>query len=361
MADRKKNGTLKIVDVSGSHFEMGVQYGEACPEISDMVEMTYQLFGGRNETKAILNKYIPLYLSYMEKYAPEIVEEMRGMAEGANVNFQDIIFLNITYEISVPSVMGGCTAFAASGEATANGELITGQNLDHIEHWTDYMVLLKMKPADGPGIMAVTAAGCLSLIGINSAGISVNINLLRNNESLEPAGGVPTHIILRKVFMSENLGEAIYTIASAEGRSPKNYLIASKQEGIFDLETTTNDVDVQFPERGILTHTNHFKADRFKSTDLAPLLVPDAYIRSQKLSNLMEGQRGNISVDVMKQFLQDHSNYPNAVCRHQNPKALLPIEKIMKTLISIINCPEKQKVYIAAGNPCESEYFEYRL
>jgi isopenicillin-N N-acyltransferase-like protein len=361
MSDREKKGTLKIVDVSGSNYEMGVQYGKACPEISGMLDMTCQLFGGIDKTKSILEKYIPMYLPYIEKYAPEIVEEMKGMAEGANVNFQDILFLNITYEISVPSVMGGCTAFAASGEATASGELITGQNLDHIEPWKDYMILLKMKPADGPSIMAVTAAGCLSLIGINSAGISININLLRNNDSLEPAGGVPTHVILRKMFMSENLGETISTIASAEGRSPKNYLVAGNREGIIDIETTTDDLEIQFPDRGMLTHANYFKTDRFKSTDIAPLLVPDAYIRSSKLSHLMERHYGNITVDVMKQLLQDHSNYPNSICRHQDQKALLPIERIMKTLISIINFPAEQKAYIANGNPCESEYFEYRL
>ena len=361
MSDRKNMGNLKVVDVSGSYYEMGFQYGKACPEISGMLDMTYQLFGGRNKTKSILEKYIPMYLPYTEKYAPGIVEEMRGIAAGANVDFQDIFFLNITYEISVPSVMGGCTAFAALGEATANGNLITGQNFDYIEPWEEFIILLRMKPTDSPSIMAVTSAGCLCLFGINSAGISVNLNLLRNKESLEPMAGVPTHVILRRLFMSENLGETITIIASAEGRSAKNYLVANNQEGIIDIETTTNDMEIQFPERGMLTHANHFKTDRFKSTDLAPLLVPDAYIRSYKLFHLMEQNYGHISIDVMKQLLQEHSNYPNSICRHPDQKALLPIARMMKTLISIISCPEEKKAYIAIGNPCESGYFEYRL
>jgi isopenicillin-N N-acyltransferase-like protein len=361
MSDREKKGMLKIVEVGGSHYEMGFQYGKSCPEITEMLDKTFQLFGGRDRTRSIAEKYISLYLPNTEKYAPEIAEEMRGMADGAKVNLQDILFLNITYEISVPSVMGGCTSFAASGEATVNGKIIAGQNLDHVEFWQDYMILLKMNPADSPKIMAVTAAGCLSLIGINSAGISVNINLLRNKESLEPAGGVPTHIILRKIFMSENLGQSIAAIASAEGRSAKNYLETNKQGDIIDVETTANDMEIQFPERGMLTHANYFKTDRFKSTDLAPLLVPDAYVRSYRLFQLMEQHYGNISVDIMKQLLQDHSNYPNSICRHPDQKALLPIAQIMKTLISIISCPEEQKAYIAYGNPCESEYVEYRL
>ena len=361
MTERKKSVKLKIVEVSGSHYEMGFQYGKACPEIPDMLVMTYGLFGGREKIQGFLDTTIPVYLSHTEQYASEIVEEMRGMADGSGLAFEDILFLNITYEISVESVMGGCTSFAAAGEVTANGKQLAGQNIDHIEHWTDYLILLKMKPADGPEVMAVTANGCLTLTGINSAGISVNMNLLRNNESMEPKGGVPTHVILRKILMSETLGEAIYAIASAEGRSPKNYLVTSVNEGIIDVETTMTDADIQYPENGILTHANHFKAERFKSSDLAPVLVPDSYIRSQKMFHLMDEHRGNISVDLMKQFFQDHSNYPNAICRHRNPKGLLPISRIMKTLISIISCPEEQKVYIAAGNPCETEYVEYRM
>ncbi|HEY96026.1 MAG TPA: hypothetical protein G4O15_13930 [Dehalococcoidia bacterium] len=361
MSDIKNKGKIKIVDVGGSHYEMGFQYGKTCPEISGMLDLTYRIYGGKDEIQSIVEKYIPMYLPYTEKYAPEIVEEMRGMADGANVNLQDIIFLNITYEISVPFVMNGCTAFAAVGEATTNGELIAGQHFDHVEPWREFMILLRMKPADGPDIMAVTAAGCLGLVGFNSAGVSVNLNLLRNKDSLKPAGGVPTHVMLRKLLMSENLGEAITLIASAEGRSAKNYLLASSQGDIIDVETTRDDLEILYPEKEILTHANCFETDRFKSTDLAPLLVPDSYIRSHTLFRLMERHYGQISVDTMKQCLQNHNNYPNSICRHPNPKAPLPISRMMKTLYSIISCPKEQKAYIAYGNPCDTEYFEYIL
>lgn len=361
MSEQKNVRTLKTVEVSGSHYEMGYQYGRSCPEISNMLDLTYELFGDRDTAKSIFEKYVAMYLPLTEKYAPDIIEEMKGMAEGANVRFEDIFSLNITYEISVPSVMGGCTSFAAFGEAAADGKLIAGQNLDHIEPWQDYLVLLKMKPSDGPDIMAVTAPGCLDLIGINSAGISVNMNLLRTGTSIEPSSGVPTHVILRKLFMSEHLAEAVAAIASAGGRSAKNYLITKAGEGMVDIETTANDMEILFPEKGMLTHTNHFTAERFKSADLAPLIVPDAYIRSHRIHRLMERDYGHVSVDTMKEVLRDHTGYPDSICRHPDSKALLPIARIMKTLISIISCPGERKVYVAAGNPCDTEYVEYRM
>ena len=222
MSVNKEKKKLKIVEVSGSHYEMGLQYGKACPEISDMLELARQLFGDKGTADNIQDRYVPMYLPYLENYAPEIVEELKGMAEGAGVSFSDIMLLNITYKISVQSVMEGCTSFAAMGKATAGGKLISGQNINHIEPWLKHMIMLKMRSNEGPDIMAVTVPACLTLTGINSAGIAINMNLMRNQSSLKVTGGVPTHVMLRKLFMSERLGDAIATIANAEGRSPKN-------------------------------------------------------------------------------------------------------------------------------------------
>ncbi len=361
MSSSKERRQLKVVEVNGNPYEMGFQYGAACPEITGMLDMTYQLFGGRDKAQNIEKEFIPMYLPAIEKYAPEIVEEMKGMAEGAKVDFPDIFFLNMTYEITIPSVMGGCTVFAAAGEATADGEVITGQNFDYAQPWEEFMILLRMKPTNRPRILAVTSAGCLPLFGLNSAGISINLNLLRNKDSLTPKNGVPTHVILRKVFMSENIGEAIMIITAAKEKAAKNYLLTDRQGNIINIETTANDLNILYPEKGILTHANHFKTERFKSADLAPLLLPDSYTRGQRLYLLMNDYYGQLSVDLMEQLLQDHSNLPNSICRHLDPRAPLPFSRTMKTLVSLISCPKEQKAYIALGNPCENEHIEYHL
>lgn len=360
MTDSKNSNRMKVVEAGGTPYEMGFQYGEACPEISAMLDGVYNMFGGREKTLEMADKYIPLYLPAAEAYAPEIVEEMKGMAAGAKVDFRDIFFLNITYELAVPSVMG-CTSYAIAPEATADGEIIAGQNFDYVSVWQDSMVLLKMRPSGGPAMMAFAPVGCLGLIGFNSAGISLNLNLVRNKSSLSPVGGVPSHIILGKVLSSENLGQAIGFIATAEGRSAKNYLLTSARGDIVDVEATADDVDISYPEDGILTHANHFKTERFKPDDLAPVQFPDSYVRSRRLLDLLKSHHGHLSVEVIQELLQDHNNYPNSICRHPDAQNPFPMARMMKTLVSIISCPGKQKAWIALGNPCESEYLEYGL
>ncbi|HSW57708.1 MAG TPA: C45 family peptidase, partial [Dehalococcoidales bacterium] len=252
-------------------------------------------------------------------------------------------------------------SFAFDGNAAKGGQVIAGQNFDFMADWQDILVLLKIKPDRGPGILALAPAGGLGLVGLNSAGITLNLNLLRNQSSLNPQGGVPTHIILRKVLTSQNLSEAIRKIATAEKRSAKNYLLTSAQGDIINLETTADDLDVSYAEKGILTHANYFKSERFRSTDLAGKFWPDAYIRSQRLLQLMSVLHGRLSVEVMQELLQDHNNYPNSICRHPDPENPIAAARMIKTLVSLISCPQERRIYLAQGNPCEYEYEEYTL
>jgi isopenicillin-N N-acyltransferase like protein len=360
MRDIQGSRRIKVVEIRGSPYEMGFQYGSACPEMGTFLDITMQGFGGRDKAREIAAKFIPLYLPAAQEYAPELLEEMKGMADGAGLEFNDVFFLNITYEISVPSLMG-CTSFAMTGTATAQGETIAGQNFDFLNSWEDIMVLLKIKPERGPRILAIGPAGAPGLFGFNSAGIALNLNLLRNKESLDPAGGVPSHIILRKALSSETIGEAIGTIASAGRRSAKNYLLSSHQGDIVDVELTSRDIDIQFTEEDIVVHTNYFKSERFKSTDLAPISWPDSYIRYQRLLRLIKQHRGDLSIDLMKQLLQDHNNYPNSICRHPDPKNPLPMGRILKTLVSFICSPKEQKACICLGNPCTNGFAEFYL
>ena len=81
MSGNKGKRELKVVEVSGNPYEIGFQYGTACPEIRTMLDITCQVFGGWDTVRELAEKYIPVYLPAAEEYAPEIVDEMRGLLE----------------------------------------------------------------------------------------------------------------------------------------------------------------------------------------------------------------------------------------------------------------------------------------
>jgi isopenicillin-N N-acyltransferase-like protein len=356
VAENKSQRRIKQIEVSGTPYEMGFQYGSACPEIRKVFDITRKLLDLEQDAAiSLTSKYIP----FIEEYSPDIANEMKGMAEGAKVDWREIIFLNIWYELSSRGVMG-CTSFAASGEATSNGELIIGQNLDMTPEWNEMLVLLRMKPTKGPRILALTIEGLLGLISLNSAGLALDGNMLAHRDLMGFAEGVPHMVWQRKAQSSENIGKAIGAIAIAKKTGVAvNTLLGSQEGDILDIEVTPDDLGFLYPQKGWIVHSNHFYTDRFKNRDLMGTIYPDSYVRSHRLATLMERHWGKLYVAVMKKLLNDHNNYPDSICRHVDPG--VPLKLQMKTVASLISYPKEQKMYIAHGNPCQNEYIEYKL
>ena len=88
-----------LVRVSGTHREMGRQIGEACrPQVQHSIADAHVLIDAAYDqleltwegAKIQSHKYLP----FAEERYPKYVDEMRGIAEGANVAFDDVMTLN---------------------------------------------------------------------------------------------------------------------------------------------------------------------------------------------------------------------------------------------------------------------------
>jgi isopenicillin-N N-acyltransferase like protein len=360
MAGRTKdNRIIKVVEVSGTYFEMGLQYGRACPEIKEMVGIMCQLL--ETDFQELVT-FSASYLPAIQGYDQHLLDEIKGIAEGAKVDIEEIVLLTAWYEMSIfkaASALAGCTSFAAGGEATADSELIVGQNWDMAPPLENMLVLLKMKPNDGMSIMALAAAGSLGLIGLNSAGISVNGNMLMHRDYTSPRGIVPHNVIARKTIESRSLSKAISAVAAAKRGPAVHQLFGSSQGDVISIEVTPDDLGFLYPVDDIFTHSNNFATERFKAGDIMARCIPDSFLRVKKLDNLMRKHKGSLSVDLMKDLLQNHNNFPDSICRHPDEELVPSLQ--LKTVASIITQPKEQKMHIAIGSPCENEYIEYRL
>src|SRR5689334_15611022 len=133
-----------LLKVSGSHYSIGLQIGEALhdliPRVIDQIfqhELTAnaQTADGkivaalpslsRSAILARTHDFLPLF----EQYCPLMVEELRGIAKGAQISFEEALLLQIRGEI-IYATVGGCTSFVFSRNVTKNGALIAGQNWD---------------------------------------------------------------------------------------------------------------------------------------------------------------------------------------------------------------------------------------
>ena len=119
--------TFPLLEVTGSAYEMGYQHGaQATSLIERYLRLTERLTGKPRDQ---LCRNAMTLLPYMTALSPTFVEEVRGLAAGADISLDEAVLCQARAEAGrVPE--GGCTAFAITGSATADGQTLAGQNQD---------------------------------------------------------------------------------------------------------------------------------------------------------------------------------------------------------------------------------------
>src|SRR6266516_4121852 len=101
----------------------------------------------------------PRWVPIIDNYAgSDILDEVRGIAEGARVPFEDILALNGRGELSHGDVFldesrDACSSFALTSEATGDGHVYCGQNWDWRVGARDTVIMLRVVQPPKPTII----------------------------------------------------------------------------------------------------------------------------------------------------------------------------------------------------------------
>ena len=109
-----KTSRFPVIEVAGSHREMGRQIGEATRDsIRELVEVvTDRINVGRATHKQITNEQAlevaRTSIAYAAEYAPELMDEVEGVAEGADLTVDQMMLVNVRNQVPA-AVDGACT------------------------------------------------------------------------------------------------------------------------------------------------------------------------------------------------------------------------------------------------------------
>jgi isopenicillin-N N-acyltransferase like protein len=127
---------------------------------------------------------------------------------------------------------------------------------------------------------------------------------------------------------------------------------------ILDVEATTAGPEIIRDEgAGFLAHSNHFVCARYAKRETPDAMMPDSLQRRDRMTALIQGKMGSITVERIKAFLSDHSNHPTSICRHPGT----PRKGPERTVASMISEPAHRRMHVALGNPCESRFATYAM
>lgn len=351
---------IPLLAANGAPFDCGQSVGRALradihANIADYGAIFLRMkVADRDKVRRFALALIPA----IEAYAPALVEEMRGLARGAEAEFADIIALNARTEIMYGLAASECTSIGVHPELTRAGHTMIGENWDWKAVVAGRTVVLALQQPGKPRALVFTEAGFVGKIGLNEAGVGVCANLLGSSHDRGQVG-VPFHVILRSVIAAPNMHKAIQAVTLANRGSSGNYMIGARGGEVVDIEATPEAFEVLYPQDGIITHSNHFLAPELQRIDTHRAVSTLTFVRHERARRLIARDRGQIDAESFIRVFRDHFSLPHAICRHEDPAQPAPERTLSGA--SIIMDLDAGEMLVAAGPPCEHEYRRHKV
>lgn len=358
----------KRIRISGGTSERSIQYGTQAKEEIHLTRQGYErAFAAKGISWDQATRIAMQFLPEVEAWRPDLVEEVRGIATGSDLSFEDIFTINCRTEVLWSAAReaanklahhtkGECSSFAIEPDHSTGRGTLVGQNWDWLETLSGTVIVLEVERADAPNYVTIVEGGLLAKTTLNQAGIALAINTLVSSLDGKP-GGIPFHFLIRAVVDSVSVGDAVTTLSSVVRASSGNYVLGGSDGAILNIETAPGDARNVFPvvaRRRTVVHTNHFLNPIDGGFDLAPMQMADSYVRLGRIRSLIADSEASLTLSGIQAALGDHTDAPSAICCH--PDGDSEENARWATLASVVMEPSTRRIHLAEGLPCASPW-----
>ncbi len=204
------------------------------------------------------------YRAAVTRYAPDLIDEISGIAYGAGVDEDTIFAINLLDEewtlrerLSSSGAGHHCTSL---GQASAGpAPVLVAQNLD-LDAWMDGLqVVLELAPVDDgdeqqPAALVPSLAGMIGTMSLNAHGLGVALNTMAQLPSA--ADGLPVAFVVRLLARQRDVTSAEALLRALPHASGQNYLLGDPNE-VLDVECSGAGAVSITLEASAIAHTNH--------------------------------------------------------------------------------------------------------
>lgn len=359
-------GKIKIIWLSGTPYEMGVQQGKFLKK--EIGELGREVLNGLS----LSGRGLGLSRLATRRSFPGVVEECEGIVSVTKdvgmtmdacmvLSSGDVFQEYLSYLLPRALFHDGCAHFVATGPATPDSSFYQGWTLDNnskpLPYWIDNPVIQVRQPNDGIPHVSITVPGVgWPNAGFNAEGliISNNTSHPKNYEDLDVKGKSTVQLMAHIIKHARSYDEA-KAILSSHTRMRSNLVIItdakSRKAGVFELLGKEMGIR-ELPANGVLYMTNHFAAPEVLGRDASN---DSSYSRFKSFQQQLEpdGSRtkyGQLSPQTILQVLRDRTN-PNTM-EVSSTKVYDDNASIggNGSLRQVIFAPEKLMFWVANGD-----------
>lgn len=287
---------------------------------------------------------------------PGVLEEIAGIASGANVSTAELVAINARTELLAGQTEPECTVVACQPHS-ASAPCLFAQTWDWHPALEASRVVWTVH-AEGRWFVTLTEAGILAKLGLNSAGLACGLNFLTSSVD-GGASGIPIHILLRLLLGEcSTPGDALRLLLNTKTSASSCITISfadSEAAVIFGVELSPAGARVvPTCDRGTFVHTNHFLAKPHDLTDVGLVEWPGTLVRFQHVKRKLAELDAAPNEQALTAILKSHFAAPDSVCKHEIDAEPWPERR--RTLVAVLLNLTDRTFNISDGPPCEAAW-----
>jgi len=368
------SGPIPVIKIRGKPAEMGLQHGKQTKDlIQKTVKGSWAAFPGiLGISKDEISQEIQQYGEKIKQCHADFGPEMEGIANGADVSYDDIVFLNS--QINMLVMHGGekalssllCSSFAAWGKATRNGNVVAGHNDDGARATDQFLVLLEGKPDRGHRFWIPIVPGYLGYhtVANDSGFCAFGLGLEYGPKPEEARIGAPMWTIFRHLAQfADGVESGLEFIKRADNGMAGSFVLADKSRNSAIAHLAPKAISVVRPTGNHLTLTNHALAEDIKEHLQMREIPSSTHYRYESITKAVETRLGKIDYKSGTEIMSTHFD---ASTQKENPSGNTPCRhyefdgRFAGTCRSaVVSLGKKDmKVLVALGNPCTATWVE---
>ncbi|MBI3270853.1 MAG: hypothetical protein HYZ53_17765 [Planctomycetes bacterium] len=285
-------GKTRLLHVWGAPREMGREVGRV---LGAEIRLLYNDYLGRFVPFASERKALQAKALEMVPFLPaDSLEEIRGVAEGAGMRFEEMLLGNCFLDLKRSPL---CSTFVAYGPATRDGDVLFGRNLDFpsLGIAGDHGLVTVYHPTGKKAFVSVGWPGLSGVLsGMNEDGLSLAVmNVFMEKETPK---GTPYTLLFREILENaRTTDEAIARMQVARRTVGNNLMLCDARPSAALVEFSAEVCNVRRPVEDAIYSTNHFR--------IGESLAKTTCWRYPILERELRGRYGKLDVEGAKAVL----------------------------------------------------------
>lgn len=258
-----RESKLRVLELEGTPYQMGLTHGTALKvEITELIKRWKEDLS--RSYKMTAEDFIRKFLAYsdfrpsIDRWTPGLLDEVRGIADGAGVDFDTMFAFQLIDEawVMVQDIgLHKCTSIAAGRRA--GFPAFTSQTQDIPGFYHGYQTVLRIRDKkENLETLVFTIPGVIALNGLNSRSVGVCVNAV-TQLACSPKG-LPVAFVIRGILRQKTYEDAVQFLQDIPPAAPQNYAVGGPSEAAcFERSAGRMSRFVPFEGAEFTYHTNH--------------------------------------------------------------------------------------------------------